>query len=198
MSEQFANMQPWKCRLELRRRKLAVQSANLPAPGVATPLRLAGNVGSIRFVTPGSKSVYGILDCRLALLLSELAPILTKLSVKEVYVDNFYRPRAHLPGKKVLSQHAFGLAIDIAGFGMTDGAHLNVERDFKGALGAPVCGPRALLSEATRESITLRNIVCELTRIGAFNYLLTPNHDAAHHNHLHGDIKLKTRDHVVR
>jgi hypothetical protein len=198
MSEQFANMQPWKCRLELRRRRIAVQAAKLPAPGVATPLRLAGNLGPIRFVTPGSKSVYGILDCRLALLLSELAPTLSTLSVKEVYVDNFYRPRAHLPGKKALSQHAFGLAIDIAGFGMTDGTRLNIERDFQGALGAPVCGSEALLFEATRESILLRNIVCKLARIGAFNYFLTPNYDAAHHNHLHGDIKSKTHDHVVR
>jgi hypothetical protein len=132
------------------------------------------------------------------LLLSELGPTLTALSVKEVYVDNFYRPRAHLPGKKALSQHAFGLAIDIAGFGMKNGTHLNVERDFHGTLGAPVCGPEADMTEVNRESILLRNIVCELTRIGAFNYFLTPNHDAAHHNHLHGDIKLKARDHVVR
>ena len=84
--------------MELRRRRIAVQAANLPAPGVATPLRITGNMGEVRFVTPAVKSVYGILDCRMALLLSDLEPTLAALSVKEVYVDNFYRPKAHLPG----------------------------------------------------------------------------------------------------
>jgi hypothetical protein len=182
----------------LKRRKLAVRAANLPAPGVASPLRLAGTVGPLRFVTPGVKSVYGILDCRLALLLSELGPTLAALNVKDVYVDNFYRPKARLPGKKALSQHALGLAIDIAGFGLVDGTVLNIERDFHGTIGAPVCGPEAAMSDGTRASVLLRNIVCELTRLGAFNYFLTPNHDVSHRNHLHGDIKRKTRDYVVR
>ena len=198
MSERFSHMQPWSCRSELRKRKVAVRPVNVRAPGVAVPLRLAGNIGTVQFVTPGANSVYGILDCRLVLLLSELEPTLLALSVKAVYVDNIYRPKAHLAGKKTPSQHAFGLAIDIAGFGMKDGTRLNVERDFHGTIGAPVCGPNAALSEKTRESILLRNIVCELTRLGAFNYLLTPNHDEAHRNHVHGDINGKSHDHVVR
>jgi hypothetical protein len=120
------------------------------------------------------------------------------MSVVEVYVDNFYRPKAHLPGKKSPSQHAFGLAIDIAGFGLSDGTVLNIERDFGGVLGEAVCGANAGFSNRTRSSVLLRNIVCELAKLRAFNYLLTPNHDAAHHNHLHGDIKRNIRDYVVR
>jgi hypothetical protein len=198
LAERFSSLQPWQCRDELRRRKIAVRVANLPARGVATPLRLVGPVGALRFVTPGQKSVYGILDCRLVLLLSELSSRLSVLSVKEVYVDNFYRPKAHLPGKKVPSQHALGLAVDIAGFGLSDGTVLNIERDFSGNIGAPVCGPDVVLSERTRQTVLLRNIVCELARLHAFNYLLTPNHDTAHRNHLHGDIKRSAREHVVR
>jgi hypothetical protein len=120
------------------------------------------------------------------------------MSVVEVYVDNFYRPKAHLPGKKSPSQHAFGLAIDIAGFGLSDGTVLNIERDFNGVVGEAVCGTNAGFSSRTRSSVLLRNIVCELAKLRAFNYLLTPNHDAAHHNHLHGDIKRNSRDYVVR
>jgi hypothetical protein len=199
LADAFANLQSFQCRAELRKRKIVVRAANQPAPGVITPIRLAGTVGPLRFVTPGPKSPYGILDCRLAALFAELGSRLSSLSVKEVYVDNFYRRNAHLPGKKALpSQHALGLAVDIAGFGLTDGTVLNVERDFHGAIGSPVCGPDAVLTEATRHAILLRNIVCEFARLGAFNYLLTPNYDVAHRNHLHADIKRNTRDHVVR
>jgi hypothetical protein len=198
LSDRFSRLQPWQCRAELRRRKLAVRAAGMPALGVASPVRIAGALGQIRVVTPGSKSVYGILDCRLLLLLAELEPVFVALSVREVYVDNFYRPKAHLPGKKSPSQHSFGLAIDIHGFGLTDGTVLNVEADFHGEIGGPVCGAAAAFSEITRKSVLLRNIVCELSMRRAFNYLLTPNHDTAHRNHLHGDIKRGAREHIVR
>jgi hypothetical protein len=199
LSDRFAKLQPWECRAELRKRRIAVRNANMPALGVATPLRLEGPLGPIRFITPGRKSQSGILDCRLVLLLDEIAPRLSALSVKEVHVGGFYRAKSHLPGKKQSpSQHAYGLAADIVAFGMADGTLLDVEQDFLGVLGEPVCGPNAVFSEKTPKAVTLRNIVCDLGRVGAFNYFLTPNYDEAHRNHLHADIKRGARDHVVR
>lgn len=198
VSDRFAGLQPWECRKELRRRGISVRSAGMLSPGVASPVRLDGPVGTIRFVGPGSKSKYGILDCRLALLLGEVATLLEALAVKEVYVGNFYRPNSRLPKKNLLSQHAHGLALDIFAFKMTDGTVLSVENDFDGVLGGAVCGSEAAFSSKNRKSILLRNVVCELARVGAFNYLLTPNYDEPHRNHLHADIKRGTRDHVVR
>jgi len=197
-ADRIARLAPWQCRAELKRRKLAVNGPGMPAVGVATPIRLSGSVGSVHLVSPGAKSVYGILDCRMALLLLELSPLLATLSIRDIYVDNFYRPKAHLPGKKSPSQHAFGLAIDIDSFKLLDGTVLKVERDFHGEIGAPVCGQAASVSPPTREAILLRNIVCELAKVGAFSYFLTPNHDEAHRNHLHGDIKRGAREHVLR
>ncbi len=198
LSEKFANLQPWQCRKELLRRKIPVRGAGMPAPGVATPLRLRGPVGPVRFVTPNAKSKHGILDCRLALLIDEIAPHLAALSVEQVHVGNFYRPKSRLPSGNGRSQHAHGLAMDIFRFVLTDGTKLDIEPDFQGVLGKPVCGPGAAFSEKTREAVLLRNIVCELGRLGAFNYFLTPNYDVPHRNHLHADIKRGTRDHVVR
>jgi len=73
-----------------------------------------------------------------------------------------------------------------------------VERDFGGQLGAPVCGETALVQPESRNSVDLRNIVCAMARAKAFHYLLTPNHDQAHANHVHGDIKRGGREHVIR
>jgi hypothetical protein len=198
LSSRYANLSPQACRAEVRRKKVQGVFATGMALGIATPMRLVGKLRDVRFVTPGPKSVHGMLDCRLVLLLDEVAEVLSAHDVTSVYVDGFYRPKAHLPGKKSPSQHAFGLAIDIHSFGMKDGRVLNVERDFAGRIGAPVCGEDAKVESERRESIELRNIVCALGRARVFNYLLTPNHDESHRNHLHGDIKRDGREQVVK
>jgi hypothetical protein len=161
-------------------------------------VRLTAPLRGIRFMTPGPKSVHGILDCRLVLLLDDLAGVLAEQGVAAVHVDGFYRPKAHLPGKKAPSQHSFGLAVDMHALTMQSGHTLVIERDFAGRMGAPVCGDAAVVAPLSREAIELRNVVCAMARAKAFHYLLTPNHDDAHRNHLHGDIKRGGREHVVR
>jgi hypothetical protein len=198
MATRYASLYPAACRAELRRRSVAVVPAQGFAVGIAVPMRLTGSLHNVRFVTPGPKSVHGMLDCRLVLLLDELAGLLAEQGVAVVYVDGFYRPRAHLPGKKSPSQHAFGLAVDIHAFGTKDGRTLVIERDFAGRIGAPVCGAEAVLQPESRDAIELRNIVCSMARAKAFHYLLTPNHDESHSNHVHGDIKRGGREHVLR
>jgi len=198
MATKYANLSPNACRAELRRRRISVGPSRTAWAGITAPMRLTEPLHNVRFITPGPKSVHGLLDCRLVLLLDELASVLEPAGVTTIYVDGFYRPKAHLPGKKALSQHAFGLAIDIHAFG-TKGSHtLVIERDFAGQLGAPVCGPGATVQPESKDSIDLRNIVCTVARAKAFHYLLTPNHDKAHSNHIHGDIKHGARQHVVR
>jgi hypothetical protein len=195
-ASRWASLSPQQCNSELKRRKLEVKRWKGAALGVATPLRLSGPLGGVRFVAPGGKSPYGILDCRLALALSDMAVILRKHGVVEVRVDNMYRPKAHLPGRKKPSQHSYGLAIDLTRLKLEDGSELIVERDFQGAIGEPVCGKDAragLSSEAGK----LRDVICEVARAQLFHHILTPNHDAAHRDHFHLDIARGARQRII-
>jgi hypothetical protein len=191
-----ASLSTAQCLAEVGRRKLGVTRFKGAKAGVAGPLRVTGPISGVRFVTPGAKSPYGILDCRLALALADLADVLKKHDVVEVRVDNMYRPRAHLPGKKKPSQHSYGLAIDMTRFKLQDGRELVVERDFEGAIGEPVCGAgaRAELSEQAKQ---LRDLICDVARAELFHHILTPNHDAAHRDHFHLDIARGARSRII-
>jgi len=195
-ASRWASLSGGQCWAEVARRKLGVTRYRGMAVGVATPVRVTGAIGGVRFVTPGAKSPYGILDCRLALALGELAQILGRHGVVEVRVDNMYRPHAHLPGKKKPSQHSYGLAIDMTRLKLADGDELIVERDFQGAIGEPVCGEgaRAELGGAAGK---LRDLICDVARSGAFHHILTPNHDAAHRDHFHLDIARGARQRII-
>ena len=184
-----ANLSPSSCLAEIRRRHLAVEHDKGPASGIAAPVRITGPLRGIRFVTPGKRSVYGKLDCRLALALDELAGVLERHGIVTVRVDNLYRPRARLPGRRVKSQHRYGLAIDLMAFELADGTELVVEHDWKGNRDGVPCGPESRLVEPTDRAIALRNAVCDVARTGVFHHILTPSYDEAHRDHLHLDIK---------
>lgn len=192
-----ANLSPAACRAELARRKLPARRVGGNVPGIATPVRLDGEIGGVRFVAPGGKSPYGLLDCRLLLALDELAAVLVRHGVARVWVDNFYRPRARLPGKAKRSQHAYGLAMDVMRFELRDGRTLSVEHDWHGAIGRPACGPESNPDAPSEQTVALRNLVCDLGRAGVFHHLLTPNFDAAHRDHLHLDIQRGARAVIV-
>ena len=70
-----------------------------------------------------------------------------------------------------LSQHALGLAIDIAGFRLSDGSTVSVEHDWAGP------GPKRLF---------LRHLARRACQY--FSVVLTPDSNADHYNHLHLDI----------
>jgi hypothetical protein len=194
----LASLSPAQCNAELKKRGIKSKRPGRPAPGVASPLRLDTSLSGVRYVTPGKKSVYGILDCRLALALDELSLLLARHDVTEVNVDNMYRPKAKLPGRRKPSQHSYGLAVDIYGFELTSGQKLVVEADWQGDLGIPPCGPDSRVTAARAESVALRNLFCEIARSGMFHHLLTPSYDLAHKNHLHLDIKRDSRELLVK
>jgi len=185
----FANLTASACAAELRRRGLPVAPDRGPAEGIAVPVRLTGELRGVRFLSPGQKSVYGKLDCRLALALDELAGVLEGHQIVTVRVDNLYRPHARLPGRRTSSQHRYGLAIDLVSMERADGTELSVERDFHAIAGGSPCGPDARIADATEQAVTLRDLVCEIARSGIFHHVLTPNFNEAHHDHLHLDIK---------
>jgi hypothetical protein len=197
-ASRFANLSPAQCKAELSRR--AVSAEHMPlgnSGGVSDPVRITGPLHGVQFLAPGARSVYGKLDCRLALVLDELAKVLEQHHVVKVRIDNLYRPHAHLPGKSKPSQHAYGLAMDLTALELDGGRSLIVETDWEGTLHAPVCGPESAVTPPTDQAIALRNIVCDVARRGLFHHILTPNYDIAHNNHLHFDIKRECNRLVV-
>lgn len=203
----IANLSPAACKARLK--ALDVTRAVVPAAptsGVATAVRIVGPLGDLELRVPAPKFSYGTLDCRLAVLLLELAPELTRAGVVSLTIDGFYRKNARLGGKKgKKSQHAYGLAIDLVTLQVKDEdsgsrLELNVARDFFGLQGEDPCGPEARLhppdtatSADIRRGILLRNFVCRVAAGGWFHHVLTPNHDRAHESHLHLDIKRDSR-----
>jgi hypothetical protein len=185
-----ANLSETRCHTQLKAAGVAHQRAYGGAPGIATPLRLTGPVNDVKFLTAGPKSKFSLLDCRIALTLNELSTLLAKQGVSEIRVDSFYRQNARLNGRKrgKRSQHSYGLAMDVTAFKLNDGRTLEIERDFHGKIGEPVCGPGAEITPPSPDATTLRNIVCAIARTGMFHNVLTPNYNTAHKNHLHFDI----------
>lgn len=193
-ARRFANLSPAQCMKELRAAKLPVKRWGGPAKGVANPLKLDGALSGVKFVFPGGKSPFGVLDCRLVLTLNQFARVLAAHDVVRVQLDNMYRPRSKLPrhrrGKaRSPSQHSHGLAADITRLWLADGSMLSVADDWHGELGAPACGPDAVLTDPRAAAIRLRNVVCDVAREGIFTHMLTPGFDAAHRDHFHFDIK---------
>ncbi|WP_437282421.1 extensin family protein [Sorangium sp. So ce375] len=87
------------------------------------------------------------------------------------------------------SQHALGLAIDVAAFVKADGTRLDVKADWLGAIGAPPCGPGSEPMEPSAHAVELRELICAISTRGLFNVVLTPNANEAHADHFHFDIK---------
>lgn len=139
----------------------------------AVELRSAGGVA----LRPAA-----ILSCGTALTVSRflrdtLPPVVERrggAAVEEVFVAASYdcRGRNRVPGAR-LSEHAFGRAIDIRGFRLSDGSEFavtprapgdgSVQADLQRALRAAACGP--------------------------FTTVLGPGSDAHHDNHFHFDTK---------
>jgi hypothetical protein len=134
----------------------------------------------------------------LALTLAEAAPTLREHEVARVVIGSMYRPGSRMGRSGKRSQHGHALAADVVSFHLQDGRALNVERDWHGQIGQPACGPESTVSEPTEEAIRLRNLVCALARQGLFHYILTPNYDTRHHDHVHFDIKRDARHGVIR
>jgi hypothetical protein len=70
-----------------------------------------------------------------------------------------------------LSEHAYGLAIDIAGFRLANGTTINIERDWSQP------GPKSTFLHQ------LARAACEY-----FSVVLTPDSNADHFNHFHLDL----------
>lgn len=91
-AKHYANLSRSACAAELKKRALPVKPVRRKTPGLESPLQLDGPLHGVTFKLP--RSLYGYLDCRLVLLLDQMAVELSKHAVVAVVVNNAYRPTA--------------------------------------------------------------------------------------------------------
>jgi hypothetical protein len=205
------------CLGELASRRIA-HTRVAEAPGVLVPVRVPEGVGGVRYHTAlasdaRATSPYEVFDCRLVLALDDLSKILVRHGVDEVVTFSAWRPPGkRWPAGRLAHRHPGALAVDVktlrghtsakelpatevpATEASPPGAPANrfsleIEDDYRGAIGQPSCGPRAQEpSEPAENAKRLRAIVCEAVGERLFTSVLTPNHDHAHRNHLHLEL----------
>ncbi len=127
-----------------------------------------GPIAGVRYVTAGKPSVVG--DCRLMLALDWAGRTLTRVGIDEVRHSGAYVYCTTSSGRPSL--HARGLAIDL--HAVRSGANwFDVERDYEHGTG-PEC-----------DSVTpfLNHVYCRLRQLELFREIITPDHNAEHHDH---------------
>ncbi|MDR3436989.1 extensin family protein [Telmatospirillum sp.] len=93
-------------------------------------------------------------------------------TVRKMSNAGSYNCRGEIGGRpERMSQHAYGKAIDITGFELADGTVISVRRDWR------VPGAKSTFLHEVAQG------ACKV-----FAVVLTPNHNAEHHDHLHLDI----------
>ncbi|HJS33283.1 MAG TPA: extensin family protein [Alphaproteobacteria bacterium] len=162
------------CYAALGERGAHFARASPPANG---PCRVRDGVSLVRGVAVLDRPA--VMDCRLALALNDfereiMQPAAARhfgRKVARIHYLGAYSCRPVAGQARRLSEHAFGLAIDIAGFELDDGAAIVVKDHWRAG------GPRAAF---------LREIARGACR--HFSVVLTPNSDRDHWNHIHLDI----------
>jgi hypothetical protein len=176
-----------------------------PAPGVRTPIRLTGPVLGVTYRTDfpdaaRETSPFEVLDCRLAVALADLSPILREHAIEEVRLFSAWRPAGKaVSAGSVATAHPGGLAADLRLFKKSGGGELDVESDFHGRIGALPCGPGSVPpAPATEGAHELRSILCAIADARLFHVLLSPNFDVRHRNHFHVEVRPEVRWFIVR
>jgi hypothetical protein len=158
-----------------------------PVNGIATPVSLRSwEIGGIEYVDYFDEQRNRHIDCRLALALARLGPVLKNVGVTHVIWSSAHRPLldpSH-PPPEGYDKHSQGLAIDIHGFIFEGGVRVSVADHYEKGLGYQrdsCCLGRPL----TRQGLLLRLVVCRMDESDLFQEILTPDYDAGHWNHLH-------------
>jgi hypothetical protein len=153
--------------------------------GIADPVTVTFPLNGIDYYFAGSTNptASAAMDCQLALALHRMADDLPPNGITAVEYFGIYAYRV-IAGSNTLSQHAKGLAIDVAAFRGTAGAVYDVESDWE-IDGGSTCPP-ATAPEANR---ILHELVCGWHADAVFDVILTPNYNASQRNHFSLDLQ---------
>jgi hypothetical protein len=138
--------------------------------GVETPIEVTSDIGGIRYEPGAGQSL--LCDCRFAVALHRVAPVLKSAGVSRVRFSGAYSYRMSRVGR--ISLHAYGLAMDVHEL-TVNGTTLAVRRDFK----------RGLADGCASDAPALNQVACRLKSAGMFRELLTPDFNADHWDHFH-------------
>jgi hypothetical protein len=162
--------------------------------GLVTGVVITGPVNGLK-LTPMWGHRRALMDCRFALILHRIAPIIRRVGVDELRYSGFYSYR-YVSGSGRLSRHGNGMAADIFEVRGPGGLRANVLRDWvkaKGRAGSCVAGV------TSHKGSVLRRLACALEYSGILFQVMTPDSDYAHRNHYHisglrvGERPLKNR-----
>ncbi|MCA9622972.1 MAG: extensin family protein [Myxococcales bacterium] len=193
----YAALSASECKKLVTERRLPVEFEAKAWSNVALAARITGPLSGVKVVTARAPSKFGVVDCRLALALDEMARLLHGHGVAEVRIGNTYRPGAKL-GTGKHSQHAHALAADVSAFVRVDGTVVPVTDNWGAAIGDTPCGENADMTSPDERRLFLRNAVCALAREGVFHHILTPSANADHLDHFHFDIARESKNRFVR
>jgi hypothetical protein len=164
-----------RCLAELRamgvQYKRVARRRKITTPIVVPAMRF----GSLALVPTYRKPPF-VMDCRLARGLAQYAELITSLGVSELRfstIHEYRRVRTRGPGKKALSRHALGLAMDVFELGLADGRRVVVKDEYW-------IHPILVMTELA------------LRATGGFRAILSPSVDpGAHGDHLHLEIAVE-------
>jgi hypothetical protein len=208
VASRAARLTESECLRELARLQIKFDKAG-PSPGVLIPVRLLGPISGVAYRTDfpdkqRSKVPFEVFDCRLVVALSAWSETLVAHGISEVRIFSAWRPpSASFPAGKIATAHPGALATDIRVFkrgkrGEREGESLDVEADFHGQIGSIACGKGARPPEPdTPRARELRTIYCAAVEAHLFHLLLSPNHDRAHRNHFHVEVRPAVRWFIV-
>jgi hypothetical protein len=156
-----------------------------PVRGVQTPVEVVGAIRGVRLIPRAGRAP--VMDCQLARALAELAPVFRRAGVTGLSFSGAYDYRTRRNSSK-LSAHAHGLAIDVHAL-QTRAGLLDVKRDFprdgRRWAGRPENVAACLGQPRRKAGRTLRALACRLKLDPVLRYVLSPDTDADHHDHLH-------------
>ena len=128
-------------------------------------------------------------DCRIIKSLVLAAPSFRERDITQVTDYGIYNYRCIGGGTPPscpngISQHAYAMAIDLAGFTTTDSTYVVnddwvIDPDSEETCDAP---------SVEGKDTFLHELICELKAANIWNIVLTPNYNADHRNHFHVDL----------
>lgn len=161
-------------------------------PGVEDPVTAQMPINGVPYQVVGAMTPRTTMfaDCQIIRSLVLAAPAFRERGITQVTDYGVYNYRCIGGGTPPncpngISQHAYAMAIDLAGFTIGDGTFYSVNDDW-------VIDPDA---EETCDAPTeegrdrfLHELICELKAAAVWNIVLTPNYNADHRNHFHVDL----------